>query len=99
MRVGLFYQIRFRSPGPQPAKVRTYLRGAGADSFAEQQGFESVWFSEHHFRPVWCTTARAGPDAGSGQPAHQPYPPRHRRCAGTDPSPSACRSALATLDI
>jgi hypothetical protein len=53
MRIGLFYQIQVPKPWtPASASQRIY-EALEQIPYAEQQGFESVWFSEHHFRPVW----------------------------------------------
>ena len=43
---------RFPNPGPASESQRIY-EALEQIPYAEQQGFASVWFSEHHFRPVW----------------------------------------------
>ena len=53
MRIGLFYQIQVPKPWTASSESERIYEALEQIPFAEQQGFESVWFSEHHFRPVW----------------------------------------------
>ncbi len=53
MRVGLFYQIQVPKPWTASSESQRIYEALDQIPYAEQQGFESVWFSEHHFRPVW----------------------------------------------
>ena len=53
MRIGLFYQIQVPKPWTAESELRRIHEALEQIPYAEQQGFESVWFSEHHFRPVW----------------------------------------------
>ncbi len=53
MRIGLFYQIQVPKPWTASSKSQRIYEALEQIPFAEQQGFASVWFSEHHFRPVW----------------------------------------------
>ena len=53
MRIGLFYQIQVPKPWTPSSEARRIYEALEQIPYAEQQGFESVWFSEHHFRPVW----------------------------------------------
>ena len=53
MRIGLFYQIQVPKPWTASSESQRIYEALEQIPFAEQQGFESVWFSEHHFRPVW----------------------------------------------
>src|SRR5215471_11882546 len=53
MRIGLFYQIQVPKPWTATSESQRIYEALEQIPFAEQQGFESVWFSEHHFRPVW----------------------------------------------
>jgi alkanesulfonate monooxygenase SsuD/methylene tetrahydromethanopterin reductase-like flavin-dependent oxidoreductase (luciferase family) len=53
MRIGLFYQIQVPKPWTADSESRRIYEALEQIPFAEQQGFASVWFSEHHFRPVW----------------------------------------------
>ena len=53
MRIGLFYQIQVPKPWTASSELQRIHEALEQIPFAEQQGFESVWFSEHHFRPVW----------------------------------------------
>src|SRR5436309_3176814 len=53
MRVGLFYQIQVPKPWTPSSEAERIYEALEQIPYAEQQGFESVWFSEHHFRPVW----------------------------------------------
>ena len=57
--------------------------------FAEEQGFSSVWFSEHHFRPVWSHNSAPDLTLAAVSQRTSTYPPRHRRGPGPDPSPAA----------
>src|SRR5918911_772841 len=53
MRIGLFYQIQVPKPWTASSESQRIYEALEQIPFAEEQGFESVWFSEHHFRPVW----------------------------------------------
>ena len=53
MRIGLFYQIQVPKPWTPSSESQRIHEALEQIPFAEQQGFASVWFSEHHFRPVW----------------------------------------------
>ena len=53
MRIGLFYQIQVPKPWTPDSESQRIYEALEQIPYAEQQGFESVWFSEHHFRPVW----------------------------------------------
>src|SRR6516162_5449348 len=53
MRIGLFYQIQVPKPWTPSSEAQRIYEALEQIPYAEQQGFESVWFSEHHFRPVW----------------------------------------------
>ncbi|MEA2776253.1 MAG: hypothetical protein QOF90_1659 [Acetobacteraceae bacterium] len=53
MRIGLFYQIQVPKPWTASSESQRIYEALEQIPYAEQQGFESVWFSEHHFRPVW----------------------------------------------
>jgi alkanesulfonate monooxygenase SsuD/methylene tetrahydromethanopterin reductase-like flavin-dependent oxidoreductase (luciferase family) len=53
MRVGLFYQIQVPRPWTESSESQRFHEALEQVPYAEQQGFASVWFSEHHFRPVW----------------------------------------------
>ncbi|HVC56323.1 MAG TPA: LLM class flavin-dependent oxidoreductase [Stellaceae bacterium] len=53
MRIGLFYQIQVPKPWTASSEAERIYEALEQIPYAEQRGFESVWFSEHHFRPVW----------------------------------------------
>ena len=53
MRIGLFYQIQVPKPWTPASESQRIYEALEQIPYAEEQGFESVWFSEHHFRPVW----------------------------------------------
>ena len=53
MRVGLFYQIQVPRPWTATSESERIHEALAEIPYAEQMGFESVWFTEHHFRPVW----------------------------------------------
>ncbi len=53
MRIGLFYQIQVPKPWTATSESERFHEALEQVPYAEQQGFASVWFSEHHFRPVW----------------------------------------------
>jgi alkanesulfonate monooxygenase SsuD/methylene tetrahydromethanopterin reductase-like flavin-dependent oxidoreductase (luciferase family) len=53
MRVGLFYQIQVPKPWTPTSESQRIYEALEQIPYAESQGFENVWFSEHHFRPVW----------------------------------------------
>ena len=53
MRIGLFYQIQVPKPWTPQSEAQRIYEALEQIPYAEQLGFASVWFSEHHFRPVW----------------------------------------------
>src|SRR5438128_11857909 len=53
MRIGLFYQIQVPKPWTAESESQRIYEALEQIPYAEQVGFESAWFSEHHFRPVW----------------------------------------------
>jgi alkanesulfonate monooxygenase SsuD/methylene tetrahydromethanopterin reductase-like flavin-dependent oxidoreductase (luciferase family) len=53
MRIGLFYQIQVPKPWTATSESERIHEALEQIPYAEQRGFDSVWFSEHHFRPVW----------------------------------------------
>jgi alkanesulfonate monooxygenase SsuD/methylene tetrahydromethanopterin reductase-like flavin-dependent oxidoreductase (luciferase family) len=53
MRIGLFYQIQVPKPWTASSESQRIHEALEQIPVAEAQGFASVWFSEHHFRPVW----------------------------------------------
>src|SRR5438094_8663330 len=53
MRIGLFYQIQVPKPWTPQSESQRIHEALDQIPYAEEQGFASVWFSEHHFRPVW----------------------------------------------
>ena len=53
MRIGLFYQIQVPKPWTPTSESQRIYEALDQIPYAERMGFESVWFSEHHFRPVW----------------------------------------------
>ena len=53
MRVGLFYQIQVPKPWTPSSESQRIYEALDQIPYAEQMGFESAWFSEHHSRPVW----------------------------------------------
>jgi len=53
MKVGLFYQIQVPKPWTASSESQRIYEALEQIPFAEEMGFASVWFSEHHFRPVW----------------------------------------------
>src|SRR5215467_4754929 len=53
MRIGLFYQIQVPKPWTPASESQRIHEALDQIPYAEEQGFASVWFSEHHFRPVW----------------------------------------------
>ena len=53
MRIGLFYQIQVPKPWTASSESQRIHEALEQIPYAEQHGFASVWFSEHHFRPVW----------------------------------------------
>ncbi len=53
MRFGLFYQIQVPKPWHADSEFKRIHEALEQITYAEEMGFDSVWFSEHHFRPVW----------------------------------------------
>ncbi|MFQ6030584.1 MAG: LLM class flavin-dependent oxidoreductase [Dehalococcoidia bacterium] len=53
MQLGLFYQIQVPKPWNAESEFKRYWEVAEEVPHAEELGFESVWFVEHHFRSEW----------------------------------------------
>ena len=53
MKIGLFYQIQVPKPWTPSSESQRIHEALEQIPYAEEMGFASVWFSEHHFRPVW----------------------------------------------
>ena len=53
MRIGLFYQIQVPKPWTAGSEAERFYEALEQVPYAERMGFDSVWFTEHHFRPVW----------------------------------------------
>ena len=53
MRFGLFYQIQIPKPWSEDSESKRIHEALDQIVYAEEMGFDTVWFSEHHFRPVW----------------------------------------------
>lgn len=53
MKFGLFYQIQVPKPWDDESTAKRIWEALDQIVYAEEMGYESVWFSEHHFRPVW----------------------------------------------
>ena len=53
MQLGLFYQIQVPKPWNADSEFKRYWEVAEEVPYAEELGFESVWFVEHHFRSEW----------------------------------------------
>ena len=53
MKFGLFYQIQVPKPWTEESEARRIWEALDQIVYAEEVGYDSVWFSEHHFRPEW----------------------------------------------
>ena len=53
MKFGLFYQIQVPKPWGEESEARRIWEALEQIAYAEEMGYDSVWFSEHHFRPEW----------------------------------------------
>ena len=53
MKFGLFYQIQVPKPWTDESEAKRIWEALDQITYAEEMGYDSVWFSEHHFRPVW----------------------------------------------
>jgi alkanesulfonate monooxygenase SsuD/methylene tetrahydromethanopterin reductase-like flavin-dependent oxidoreductase (luciferase family) len=53
MKFGLFYQIQVPKPWNEETEARRFWEALEQIAYAEEMGYDSVWFSEHHFRPEW----------------------------------------------
>ena len=53
MKFGLFYQIQVPKPWYEDSEAKRIWEALDQIAFAEEMGYDSVWFSEHHFRPEW----------------------------------------------
>ncbi len=53
MKFGLFYQIQVPKPWSEQSEAKRIWEALDQIAFAEEMGYDSVWFSEHHFRPEW----------------------------------------------
>jgi len=53
MKFGLFYQIQVPKPWDEQSEAKRIWEALDQIAYAEEMAYDSVWFSEHHFRPVW----------------------------------------------
>ncbi len=53
MQIGLFYQIQVPKPWTPESELNRFWEMIEEVTFAEEMGFKSVWFVEHHFRSEW----------------------------------------------
>jgi alkanesulfonate monooxygenase SsuD/methylene tetrahydromethanopterin reductase-like flavin-dependent oxidoreductase (luciferase family) len=53
MKFGLFYQIQVPKPWSADSEAKRIWEALDQIEYAEEMGYDSVWFSEHHFRPEW----------------------------------------------
>jgi alkanesulfonate monooxygenase SsuD/methylene tetrahydromethanopterin reductase-like flavin-dependent oxidoreductase (luciferase family) len=53
MKFGLFYQIQVPKPWSEDSEAKRIWEALDQIAYAEEMGYDSVWFSEHHFRPEW----------------------------------------------
>jgi alkanesulfonate monooxygenase SsuD/methylene tetrahydromethanopterin reductase-like flavin-dependent oxidoreductase (luciferase family) len=53
MKIGLFYQIQVPKPWSDESEAKRIWEALDQIAYADELGFHSVWFSEHHFRPEW----------------------------------------------
>ncbi len=53
MQLGLFYQIQVPKPWTAESESNRFWEMVEEVTFAEEMGFRSVWFVEHHFRSEW----------------------------------------------
>ena len=53
MKFGLFYQIQVPRPWSEESEAKRIWEALEQIPYAEEMGYDSVWFSEHHFRPEW----------------------------------------------
>ena len=51
MKFGLFYQIQVPKPWAEDSEAKRIWEALDQIAYAEEMGYDSVWFSEHHFRP------------------------------------------------
>jgi hypothetical protein len=54
MRIVLFYQIQIPKPCTTQSETQRYWEMLEQVEYAEEMGFESVWFVEHHFLTEWA---------------------------------------------
>src|SRR2546429_8847581 len=99
MRIGLFYQIQVPKPWTASSEAQRIYEALEQIPYAEHMGFASVWFSEHHFRPVW--SHNSAPDLTLA--AVSPRSNRIRLGTGVVPAPihhpPHAAARMATLDI
>ncbi len=53
MQIGMFYQIQVPKPWTAASDHQKYWELLEQVSFAEEQGFTSVWMADHQFRTEW----------------------------------------------
>jgi len=51
MKFALIYQVQLPKPWTDRGEYQLFQNILAQVSFAEEMGFESVWFMEHHFAP------------------------------------------------
>src|SRR5438270_13828776 len=99
MRIGLFYQIQVPKPWTAESEAQRIYEALDQIPYAEEQGFDSVWFSEQHFRPVW--SHNSAPDLPLAAASQRTSRSRLGIGAGLAPLHHPLRVAprMATLDI
>ncbi|GIT45281.1 MAG: hypothetical protein Ct9H300mP11_32170 [Chloroflexota bacterium] len=52
MKFGCSIRFKYLNHG-RGKRSQTRWEALDQIAYAEEMGYDSVWFSEHHFRPVW----------------------------------------------
>jgi alkanesulfonate monooxygenase SsuD/methylene tetrahydromethanopterin reductase-like flavin-dependent oxidoreductase (luciferase family) len=90
IRFGLWYDFRNPAQWRQPAD-RLYREILDQIGWGENNGFDDVWLSEHHFIEDGYLPSIPASRRGDCRP-HQPHPHRIRRAADAFPqSDTPCR--------
>jgi alkanesulfonate monooxygenase SsuD/methylene tetrahydromethanopterin reductase-like flavin-dependent oxidoreductase (luciferase family) len=89
MRIGMFYQIQIPKPWTAESETQRCWEMLEQVEYAEEMGFESVWFVEHYFRAEWSHSS--APDVTLGALSQR----TSRRCITPCTRPCAWRRSIS----
>ena len=70
MKFALIYQVQLPKPWTDVSEYQLFQNILAQVSFAEEMGFEGVWFMEHHFAPEQSHSSAPDMILAASEPAH-----------------------------